>query len=240
MPQDADARRALPGIGRYTAGAIGSIAFERAEPIVDGNVARVLCRVLAIETRTRGHRDAARAMAARRSARAGRATGRAQPSADGAGRDRVQQAATRAARSARCARTAARTRRPRTASCRARAARSRRARSRWSRCSRRPGAAAELAAAGSIAAQGSLFGGLWNLPMAEGDGRDSRARVVRARAAARRSSRARSTASVEHVLTHRKLRVQLWPLRDARAPPAAARCARRLAAATWTRSGSRA
>jgi A/G-specific adenine glycosylase len=37
--------RALPGIGRYTAGAILSIAFGRAEPILDGNVARVLSRV---------------------------------------------------------------------------------------------------------------------------------------------------------------------------------------------------
>ncbi len=44
----ADLRR-LPGIGRYTAGAIASLAFGRREPIVDGNVARVLARVFAIE-----------------------------------------------------------------------------------------------------------------------------------------------------------------------------------------------
>ncbi len=50
VPKDAALRKKLPGIGRYTAGAIGSIAFELPEPIVDGNVARVLCRVLAIET----------------------------------------------------------------------------------------------------------------------------------------------------------------------------------------------
>ncbi|MBX7196800.1 MAG: A/G-specific adenine glycosylase, partial [Sandaracinaceae bacterium] len=49
VPEDADARRALPGVGRYTAGAIGSIAFGRREPIVDGNVARVLSRLDAIE-----------------------------------------------------------------------------------------------------------------------------------------------------------------------------------------------
>jgi A/G-specific adenine glycosylase len=36
---------ALPGIGRYTAGAILSIAYGRPEPIVDGNVTRVLCRL---------------------------------------------------------------------------------------------------------------------------------------------------------------------------------------------------
>jgi A/G-specific adenine glycosylase len=34
----------LPGIGRYTAGAIASIAFGRDAPVVDGNVTRVLCR----------------------------------------------------------------------------------------------------------------------------------------------------------------------------------------------------
>ena len=39
----------LPGFGRYTAGAVASIAFGLPEPIVDGNVARVLSRVRAIE-----------------------------------------------------------------------------------------------------------------------------------------------------------------------------------------------
>ncbi len=37
--------RALPGIGHYTAGAIGSIGHGQKSPIVDGNVARVLMRV---------------------------------------------------------------------------------------------------------------------------------------------------------------------------------------------------
>ncbi len=48
MPDDVDGLRSLPGIGRYTAGAIASIAFDRAAPIVDGNVARVLARLLGI------------------------------------------------------------------------------------------------------------------------------------------------------------------------------------------------
>ena len=39
---------ALPGIGPYTAGAICSIAFNKAAPILDGNVARVLARLFAI------------------------------------------------------------------------------------------------------------------------------------------------------------------------------------------------
>lgn len=37
--------RELPGVGRYTAGAIASIAFDERVPAVDGNVMRVLCRV---------------------------------------------------------------------------------------------------------------------------------------------------------------------------------------------------
>jgi len=40
---------ALPGIGRYTAGAICSIAFQDPRPILDGNVIRVLARVFGVE-----------------------------------------------------------------------------------------------------------------------------------------------------------------------------------------------
>ena len=38
----------LPGIGHYTAAAISSIAFDRDHPVLDGNVTRVLCRVLKV------------------------------------------------------------------------------------------------------------------------------------------------------------------------------------------------
>ncbi|HAB19038.1 MAG TPA: A/G-specific adenine glycosylase [Verrucomicrobiota bacterium] len=47
FPRDFEAILALPGIGRYTAGAIASIAFNEAEPILDGNVVRVLTRLCA-------------------------------------------------------------------------------------------------------------------------------------------------------------------------------------------------
>ena len=40
---------ALPGIGRYTAGAICSIAFNQPAPILDGNVVRVLTRIFGID-----------------------------------------------------------------------------------------------------------------------------------------------------------------------------------------------
>ena len=48
LPDDTDALRSLPGIGRYTAGAMASIAFDRPEAVVDGNVKRVLARLLGI------------------------------------------------------------------------------------------------------------------------------------------------------------------------------------------------
>lgn len=49
VPPTVDELLELPGVGRYTAGAIASIAFNRPAPIVDGNVARVLSRWFAIE-----------------------------------------------------------------------------------------------------------------------------------------------------------------------------------------------
>src|SRR5687768_16236116 len=49
FPRDFDEILALSGIGRYTAGAIASIAFAQPKPILDGNVIRVLARHFAIE-----------------------------------------------------------------------------------------------------------------------------------------------------------------------------------------------
>lgn len=49
LPETAQELEAkVPGVGRYTAGAISSIVFGRAEPMVDGNVLRVLSRQLGI------------------------------------------------------------------------------------------------------------------------------------------------------------------------------------------------
>lgn len=49
VPSEVDRLMTLPGIGRYTAGAIASIAYDRRAAVLDGNVARVLMRVLAID-----------------------------------------------------------------------------------------------------------------------------------------------------------------------------------------------
>ncbi|MGH1631152.1 A/G-specific adenine glycosylase [Enterococcus casseliflavus] len=49
MPQSIEEIRSLKGIGPYTAGAIGSIAFGLPEPAIDGNVMRVVSRLFCIE-----------------------------------------------------------------------------------------------------------------------------------------------------------------------------------------------
>ncbi len=47
MPEDYDSLLQVPGIGKYTAGAIASIAFGQCVPAIDGNVLRVVARLLA-------------------------------------------------------------------------------------------------------------------------------------------------------------------------------------------------
>lgn len=48
LPSHPEELLQLPGIGRYTAGAVASIAFEKRAPVLDGNVIRVLTRLFAL------------------------------------------------------------------------------------------------------------------------------------------------------------------------------------------------
>jgi len=48
IPRRLDALLALPGVGRCTAGAVRSIAFNLPAPILDGNVTRILCRLFGL------------------------------------------------------------------------------------------------------------------------------------------------------------------------------------------------
>lgn len=48
IPSSVEALLKLPGVGRYTAGAIASIAFDQREAVVDGNIKRVLARLTAL------------------------------------------------------------------------------------------------------------------------------------------------------------------------------------------------
>ncbi len=45
FPTSMDEILALPGVGRYTAGAVQSFAFEKSAPVVDGNVVRIFSRI---------------------------------------------------------------------------------------------------------------------------------------------------------------------------------------------------
>jgi A/G-specific adenine glycosylase len=60
VPEDYDELLELPGIGRYTAGAICSIAFNQPQPILDGNVIRVLARAYGVAGKPRWPRINAR------------------------------------------------------------------------------------------------------------------------------------------------------------------------------------
>jgi len=60
LPRTPDTLRRLPGIGRYTAGAVESLAFGAPVPAVDTNVARVLRRVFAVRGRRKSAAHEAR------------------------------------------------------------------------------------------------------------------------------------------------------------------------------------
>ena len=49
FPKEFDEILKLPGIGRYSAGAITSIAFDAPNPVLDGNVIRVITRLFAVK-----------------------------------------------------------------------------------------------------------------------------------------------------------------------------------------------
>lgn len=50
LPDSVEGLLALPGVGRYTAGAIASLAYNKRTPALDGNTRRVICRLFAHQT----------------------------------------------------------------------------------------------------------------------------------------------------------------------------------------------
>jgi len=60
LPREDEKLLALPGVGRYTAGAVLSLAFDLPRAAIDGNVERVLCRLLDVETPAKDRRSQAR------------------------------------------------------------------------------------------------------------------------------------------------------------------------------------
>lgn len=209
VPRDAQARRGLPGVGRYTAGAIGSIAFGLAEPLVDGNVARVLSRVFGIDS-PQGTADTERRLWAE-----------AERLVPGERPGDFNQALMELGA------TVCTKHNPRCDACPV-----------LGRCeARRQGRVDELPVArrraeprpvamvGLLAVSatpkrvwllrrpvGGLFAGLWNLPMAElgpGAGRDVARGLLQDAGLTGRLATA-PTVELRHVLSHRRLDVQLW------------------------------
>lgn len=58
LPETVEELLTIPGIGRYTAGAIASVAFGQHAPIVDGNVARVVARLFGDDSASWEHATA--------------------------------------------------------------------------------------------------------------------------------------------------------------------------------------
>lgn len=209
VPRGPEERRSLPGVGRYTAGAIGSIAFDAAEPIVDGNVARVLARIHAIDGEL-GRAATDRAL-----------WSRAAELVEGPRPGDLNQALMELGA------TVCVPRAPDCDACPVHDACIAHGEDRVAELpvpkKKKPPRDVQLVAVvatsrGSIAltkTEGALFRGLWALPTAEGSGRDAAREALRTHGvSARLEPRARGL--VEHRLSHRHLRVEVWRATHAR------------------------
>jgi A/G-specific adenine glycosylase len=219
FPADAAGLRGLPGVGAYTAGAIASIAFERREPLVDGNVARVLARLEGIEDDIRSAEGMRRLWEA--------AARLVPPDRPG----RFNQALMELGA------TVCTPRSPRCGACPVDGLCAARAQGREEElpivAPKRDVPAVSLVAAVVRAGrrvllarrgEGGLFGGLWEPPMVEAASLAD-ARALLARSGVRPDADLREIARVRHILTHRRLQVIV-----ARAEvPAAWRCRAKLA-----------
>ena len=223
VPDETNALRTLPGVGRYTAGAIGSIAFDRQAPVVDGNVARVLCRLFAIDTPAEAKETVRRLWR------------EAETLVQGPRPGHLNQALMELGATL-CSKRA-----PRCSSCPLRSDCSAHAQGRNTELpvARIKSPPKELRLVALVATrgavvdlglwlgrgEGSLFSGLWNLPMFEGHGRVDAKALLAANALSGRLG-ARPLGTVSHILTHRKLKVELWRVHAADGTPPAMRCVR--------------
>ncbi len=85
FPRDPQVVRRLPGIGRYTAGAILSIAFDAREPILEANTLRLLSRLLGLRRRSALRRRPAASLGDGRGPAAATQRRAVQPGTDGIG-----------------------------------------------------------------------------------------------------------------------------------------------------------
>jgi A/G-specific adenine glycosylase len=205
VPEDAALRRKLPGVGRYTAGAIGSIAFDRQEPLVDGNVARVFARLFGIDTPL-GRRDTeAQLWALAEHLVVG-------PEPGALNQALMELGALICTKGTpHCGRCPVRSQ--------CHAHRQNRTAELPVVAKKRAPVLRELVALLALdrtqqqlllqRSSSGLFAGLWNLPMGDGQDREA-ARALMTLLALRGSLASQPIATLEHVLTHRRLRVQLY------------------------------
>jgi A/G-specific adenine glycosylase len=208
LPDTAGGLRELPGVGRYTAGAVASIAFDRPEPVVDGNVARVLVRLHGI------HEDPKRPAVARLLWQHAEALVRG-PSPGDLNQALMELGALvctpRAPRCGAC---------PLSRRCAAHKAGDAEA---LPVKSRRPAPRAVEAVAGLVRRRGrvlavrrpsqGLLGGLWELPggeLAPREGPEAGLRRVFAERIGLAITRAESRGEVKHAFTHRRLRLHVF------------------------------
>jgi len=205
VPNDPAAFGALPGVGRYTVGAVLSIAFDRPLAALDGNVARVLARLAA---RPWSPRDPAGARALW-----ALATSLVPMRRPGDWNQAVMElgATVCTPRAPRCGAC------PAAPLCRARtlgrpedyppAARR--------RAARRVRRAVALVGHGGrwlvVRREGALLGGLWEPPGVDlPDGAAARPALARALAAAGVRARLAPAGVARHVMTHRVIEAELW------------------------------
>ena len=214
VPEGAEERRTLPGVGRYTAGAIGSIAFHREEPVVDGNVARVLSRLHGIDTPL-----GQAATEQRLWTEAGKLVRGPRPGD-------LNQAVMELGATV-CTPTS-----PKCDACPIASACVAHGDGRQAslpvRRQRKPPRGVELVAVVPLARGGdrvwmarggdALFGGLWSLPSVEGTERAAARHALAAHAIVARVARD-AAGTVEHVLSHRRLEVRVFRATAARAHP---------------------
>lgn len=206
IPRDPVERLALPGIGRYTAGAIGSIAFHQEEPIVDGNVMRVLSRVYGIRTPL-GRRDTENAFWEK-------ATELVRGERPGDFNQSLMELGALV-----CT--------PTSPNCGACPIRRSCVAAKNGLVDKLPVAAAKKApvevdlvavvacargeknAAWYVRSSKALFGGLWNLPMSEGHGRRSASKAL-SDAGLKAKLVSKIPTLLTHILSHRRMRVEVW------------------------------
>ena len=185
FPRTLEAALAVPGVGLYTASAVLSIAHGQPLPVVDGNVRRVLARLLAL--RGPEYRQRRAVLQPRRGAARPRAPGRLEPGAHGARGHRLHPAQPRLRRLPPPRRTAGPAPSASWTSCRRAAPAGRRSTSRWPPPSSRR-TARSCSCAGPRAACSAR---MWEVPQTSLESRGLPDLARRARGAPRPSRRPR-------------------------------------------------